>query len=144
MGLSFSINPGTKKLPPSLNNIFKELSQDLGTTQRTDGDLTSWCEQGVVLLNRSLSYDPEIKKVDLRWVSFTDEVARILGERKTVALLWGASAQQLSRYFDPHLTISSVHPSPLSAYKGFLGSRPFSGANELLAERGMKAIDWNK
>lgn len=142
VGLSFSVSKDQKRIPVSLKNIFKELSDDLGTLIPAHGDLTSWSDQGVVLLNRALTYDPALKKVDPRWIPFTNEVARILGERDVIAILWGSSAQQLAPFFNGELTISSVHPSPLSAYKGFFGSKPFSRTNELLGKSGKDPIRW--
>jgi uracil-DNA glycosylase len=142
VGLSFSVSKEQKRIPASLKNIFKELSDDLGQLIPAHGDLTSWSDQGVVLLNRALTYDPDNKRVDSRWIPFTNEVARILGERNVVAILWGASAQELTPYFKSELTISSVHPSPLSAYRGFFGSKPFSRANDLLRKHGKEEIRW--
>ena len=143
-GLAFSVAPNITPLPPSLKNIFKELASDSLGAIATHGDLSKWAEQGVLLLNRILTTrtGEPLAHADLGWQIITDEVARILGRRKVVAILWGSSAQELSRFFSQDLTISSPHPSPLSAYRGFFGSKPFSGVNKILVQQGCKEISW--
>mgnify|MGYP000299450222 CR=1 FL=1 len=141
-GLAFSVTRGNSKLPASLKNIFKEYSEDLELPFPTSGDLSAWSKRGVLLLNRTLT--TEIGKtgahMQLGWRSITDEIARELGERGVVAVLWGSHAQELSHYFKDR--VESVHPSPLSAYRGFFGSKPFSRVNKILIDRGEEPIDW--
>ncbi|MBC7463214.1 MAG: uracil-DNA glycosylase [Actinobacteria bacterium] len=143
-GLAFAVPTNVHPLPKSLLNIFSELQHDLGGTLRTNGDLSDWANQGVGLINRVLTVP--IGNIGAHsnsgWQELTDGVARILGERGVVAILWGNHARQLEKYFPPNQRISSSHPSPLSAYRGFFGSRPFSRANQLLAVRDELAIDW--
>ena len=143
-GLAFSVAHTVKPLPPSLRNIFEELSRDCDLPVRTDGDLAHWADQGVLLLNRILTTEIGASLVHekLGWQIITDEIARILGARSVIAILWGRKAQELSSYFAPKLRISSAHPSPLSAYRGFFGSRPFSTCNELLHAQGRERIFW--
>lgn len=146
-GLSFSTNPGNK-IPPSLRNIFKELESDLGITPAENGDLTRWAEQGVLLLNATLTV--ESGKAGSHqgrgWEEFTDEVIKALSEIKDnlVFILWGAYAQKKGAVIDRkrHLVIESAHPSPFSADRGFFGSKPFSKANKYLKDKGFKTIDW--
>lgn len=148
-GLSFSVAPGVR-LPPSLRNIFEELRTDCGVTLRDSGDLTPWAEQGVFLLNSSLSVQAGAagSHRSFGWQTFTDAVAASLaGLPQPVAfILWGAHAQkkaaiaQASRY--PRLVLQSPHPSPLSAYRGFFGSRPFSAVNEFLVQHGEAPVRW--
>ena len=142
VGLSFSVTRDTAKIPQSLRNILKELSADLGVEQPHHGDLSQWQDQGVLLLNRVLTISAVDKgsHSDLGWQRITDEVAKVLGERDVVAILWGEKASELEKYFK-HV-IKSAHPSPLSAYKGFLGSKPFSRANDILRELNRSPIDW--
>jgi uracil-DNA glycosylase len=140
-GLAFSVRPG-RRIPASLRNIFKEYEDDLGFPLPTSGDLTPWSREGVLLLNRVLT--TEIGKRNAHhashWAVVTEDLARHLGESGVVAILWGSSAHTLSKYFrDP---ILSPHPSPLSAYRGFFGSKPFSKANSILEGRGVQPIDW--
>lgn len=143
-GLAFSVDPKIPQLPPSLKNIFKELAADSLGAIPNHGDLSKWAEQGVLLLNRILTtrIGEPLAHADLGWQIITDEVARILGRRKVVAILWGSSAQELSQFFSKDLTISSPHPSPLSAYRGFFGSQPFSSVNKILVQQGSKEISW--
>jgi len=141
-GLAFSvISPA---LPASLRNIFKELSDDLQTPLRTNGDLSDWHDQGVFLLNRILTTDSgtSLAHQNLGWQKITSEAAKILGQLDSVGIFWGNSAQELKHYFDTGLTIQSVHPSPLSAYRGFFGSKPFSQANSLLISNAKTIINW--
>jgi len=143
-GLAFSVPTQLVRLPQSLLNIFSELHSDLGGPLRTSGDLSDWFRQGVGLVNRVLTVEAGLigSHNKLGWQQLTDSVARELGDREVVAILWGNQARQLEKHFPLHRRISSAHPSPLSAYRGFFGSRPFSKANELLAERGAKPINW--
>ena len=143
MGLSFSVPREVSKLPPTLRNIFKELETDLGITNES-GDLSPWHEQGVFLLNRVLTTKSGISQghKDLGWQEFTNEVIKVLADKKIVFILWGESAGELAKYIDPAKTIRSPHPSPLSSYRGFFGSKPFSKANELLINFGFSEIDW--
>jgi len=146
MGLSFSIPPQIRKYPPTLRNIFKELQSDLGISQPVDGDLTSWHEQGVFLLNRSLTCEVGASNshADLGWSQITDRCAQVLGERGVIAILWGKNAAELGKFFDKDKVITSAHPSPLSAYRGFFGSKPFSAVNRMLERDGKAEIAWTK
>ncbi len=143
MGLAFSVPSTTLKLPPTLKNIFRELNDDLAI-RNSSGDLTSWRDQGVLLLNRCLTTDPglSLQHQSIGWLGFTEAVIAILQEQKVVAVLWGAKAQEMTGYFDEESIISSPHPSPLSAYRGFFGSKPFSRVNSLLESRGLTSINW--
>ena len=143
MGMAFSIPPGIVRIPASLRNIFQELESDLGVEKPVSGDLSAWERSGVLLLNRVLTtrLGESAAHVDLGWQRITDSIAQELGSRGVVAVLWGKSAQELSQYFE--FQISSAHPSPLSAYRGFFGSKPFSRTNELLVAQGRKPIDWS-
>lgn len=145
MGLAFSIPQGVRPLPRSLKNIFCELHDDLGIEMPLSGDLSTWSERGVLLLNRILTAPQKESAghVNLGWESITDEIARILGERQVVGIFWGNYAKELMKYFPAELTISSVHPSPLSASRGFFGSKPFSKTNQLLAQLSKQPIDWS-
>jgi uracil-DNA glycosylase len=146
MGLSFSIPPQIRKYPPTLRNIFKELQSDLGISQPVDGDLTSWHEQGVFLLNRSLTCEVGASNshADLGWSQITDRCAQVLGERGVIAILWGKNAAELDKFFAKENVITSAHPSPLSAYRGFFGSKPFSNVNRALERDGKAGIMWAK
>lgn len=141
-GLAFSSYSGNP-IPASLRNIFKEYSEDLGLPSPHNPDLTPWSEKGVLLLNRTLTTSVGERNVHARqgWSSLTEAVARALGERDVVAILWGNSARSFAPLFTN--VIETVHPSPLSASKGFFGSRPFSRANELLRKQGREPIDWS-
>lgn len=142
-GLAFSVDPSVTKLPPSLRNIYKELEADLGVV-RINGDLSDWADQGVMLINRILSTDvgESLAHDNLGWQEITETVARVLGARDVIAVLWGSSALELKRYFKEGSVISSVHPSPLSAYRGFFGSQPFSKINAKLREKGLQEVTW--
>ena len=144
MGLAFSTARSDGKLPASLKNIFRELSDDLGVTLPTSGDLSPWCRQGVVLLNRTLTCaeGESNSHKDIGWRDFTDQVLSILAGQGVIAILWGKSAQEVEDYFPKSDCITSVHPSPLSAYSGFFGSKPFSRANLALLAKGLEPIDW--
>ncbi|WP_241152353.1 uracil-DNA glycosylase [Vaginisenegalia massiliensis] len=147
-GLAFGVQEGVQ-LPPSLRNIFKELNSDLMVPTPNSGDLTSWAQQGVLLLNRVLTV--EAGKANSHqhqgWEKFTQYVIQALAARAdgVVFVLWGKPAQQLKPYIQgqQHLIIESVHPSPLAAYRGFFGSRPFSQINHYLQEKGLQSIDWS-
>jgi len=146
MGLCFSVPDGTKPLPPSLRNILTELSSDVGESAVSQGNLEYWREQGVLLLNRVLTV--ESGQTDshktLGWQPVTEAIlAAVVGVNPDViAVLWGSQAQQVSGMFNPECVIKSVHPSPLSAYRGFLGSRPFSTVNRLLVEHRRPEVNW--
>lgn len=146
-GLSFSVEEGNK-LPPSLKNIFKELSADLKIPTPTTGNLTPWARQGVFLLNTVLTVQKSQANSHRKrgWESFTDQVIQKLDEHPSplVFVLWGkpAGKKHILINRDRHIVLSAPHPSPLSAYRGFFGSRPFSRINRELTQRGDKAIDW--
>ncbi|WP_459129946.1 uracil-DNA glycosylase [Guggenheimella bovis] len=146
-GLAFSVNDGTK-LPPSLQNIYKELESDLGIPRAQTGDLTKWAKEGVLLLNASLTVrggEPNSHQA-LGWSFLTDKIVELLNEREEpmVFILWGNFAIKKARVIDEtkHLVLRSVHPSPLSASRGFFGSKPFSKANTFLESVGRQKIDW--
>jgi uracil-DNA glycosylase len=146
-GLSFSVKPGIQP-PPSLKNIFIELQSDVGFQIPNHGCLVSWAEQGVLLLNSVMSVRAgqanSHKKIG--WQPFTNRIISLLNERTipVVFILWGSGAQQkMELITNPqHLVIQSVHPSPLSSYRGFFGSKPFSKVNQFLQQIGSKPIDW--
>ena len=143
-GFAFSVSSDIAKLPASLKNIFKELEIDCGVAMPINGDLSHWSKQGVLLLNRILTTRSgfSLSHADIGWQVITNEVARHLGQRSVIALLWGKSAQELARYFPAELVLSSAHPSPLSAHRGFFGSKPFSAVNNILQARGQEGINW--
>ncbi len=147
-GLSFSVKKGIK-IPPSLVNIYKELNSDIGMAIPSHGELTSWARQGVLLLNATLTVRQGMANShqNIGWSIFTDEVIKRLNTSKTpiVFILWGANARSKKKYITnkSHLIIESAHPSPLSAYNGFFGSRPFSRANEFLISNNLSPINWN-
>lgn len=142
-GLAFSVNKSVSPLPPSLRNIFAELASDVGV-QRLDGDLTDWFNQGVLLVNRVLSTEVGISLAhsDFGWEEVTQSIAQELGKREVVAILWGKNAGELSSFFPAERRIESVHPSPLSAYRGFFGSKPFSRCNQILLSNNQSVINW--
>ncbi len=146
VGLSFSVDPEVRPLPRSLGNIFTEYGADLGLPAPANGDLTPWCEQGVMLLNRVLTVRPgtPASHRGKGWEVVTECAIRALVARKQplVAVLWGRDAATLKPMLGDTVTIESAHPSPLSASRGFFGSRPFSRANELLQEMGADPVDW--
>ena len=144
MGLAFSVNPNIKQLPFSLRNIKKELETDLELELSQTGDLRPWVDDGVLLLNRVLTTKrhESMAHENLGWQEFTDLVIRKLAVKKVVFILWGNYAQELSRYIEPKNLIKGVHPSPLSAHRGFFGSKPFSKANEMLREMDLEQINW--
>lgn len=146
-GLCFSVQRGVPA-PPSLVNIYKELREDVGTTSPNHGNLTDWAKQGVLLLNNVLTV--EAGKAGSHhgkgWELFTDRIVELLSERREhlVFILWGTPAQKKAAKVDArkHCLIKSVHPSPLSSYRGFFGSKPFSQTNAYLKANGIKPIDW--
>lgn len=148
-GLAFSVREGTK-LPPSLRNIYTELCDDTGTPQPTSGDLTPWAEQGVLLLNTVLTVQAGAANShkDLGWQAFTDDVIRALAAlpQPIAFVLWGAQAQAKAPMIEqssaPRLILQSPHPSPLSSYRGFFGSRPFTKINEFFERQGQPPIHW--
>ena len=145
-GLSFSVKDGIKH-PPSLRNIFKELNEDLGVQTPESGSLSHWARQGVLLLNTVLT----VREAEAHshkkqgWEKLTDNVIRSLNNHpnKLVFILWGAPAQKMGKLIDSrHCLIESPHPSPLSAHRGFFGSKPFSRANKSLGDSGLAPIQW--
>jgi uracil-DNA glycosylase len=142
-GLAFSVDASLKTIPASLRNIYKELEADLGVT-RSNGDLSDWADQGVMLINRVLSTEVgrSLAHDTVGWQLITERVAQVLGDRDVIAVLWGGSALELKGYFREESIVSSVHPSPLSAYRGFFGSSPFSQVNEKLVRKGLPEILW--
>jgi uracil-DNA glycosylase len=142
-GLAFSVNKSVSPLPPSLRNIFAELASDVGV-ERLDGDLTDWFSQGVLLVNRVLSTEvgTSLAHSDFGWQEVTQSIAQELGKREVVAILWGKNAGELSSFFPAERRIESVHPSPLSAYRGFFGSKPFSRCNQILLSNNQSVINW--
>jgi uracil-DNA glycosylase len=146
MGLSFSVRPDVRPIPPSLQNIFRELVDDLGVPVPSSGDLSPWADRGVLLLNRVLTVSPGESNSHRGkgWEPVTEQAIRALVARGTplVAILWGRPAQSLTPMLGTTPIVESVHPSPLSARGGFFGSRPFSRVNALLAEQGVAPIDW--
>ncbi len=143
MGLAFSIPSKSAVLPASLRNIFKELSDDL-SIERTNGDLSDWASQGVMLLNRTLTIGKNGTN-DHRgssWRLVTERIVKVVADNGAIAVLWGNDAQEMESFFQSDHVISSVHPSPLSAYRGFFGSKPFSKVNQLLIAKGAQKINW--
>lgn len=146
-GLSFSVACGVK-FPPSLVNIFKEVASDTGAPIPVSGDLSRWAEQGVLLLNSTLTVESgkAASHKRLGWECVTQQIIDALGAKRSeiVYILWGSHAQQIGRNIDSerNLVIRGVHPSPLSSYRGFFGSRPFTAANEYLLNKGKEAIIW--
>ena len=148
IGLSFAVARDVRPLPGSLRNIYQELRTDLGVNPPDHGDLTAWTEQGVMLLNRVLTVRPgePASHRGRGWEEVTECAIRALAARggPLAAILWGRDAQTLKPLLAPVPWVESAHPSPLSASRGFLGSRPFSRVNRLLAEQGGAAVDWAK
>lgn len=147
-GLAFSVQ-NTSRLPPSLQNIYKELQADLGVNRAPNGDLTSWAQQGVLLLNTVLTVreGEAHSHADHGWEIYTDQAIRLLSEKAlhpVIFLLWGNPAQRKASLIDTkrHIILKAAHPSPLSAYRGFFGCKHFSKVNEILGQRG--PIDWGK
>jgi uracil-DNA glycosylase len=144
-GLAFSVEPNIKKLPASLRNIFNEYTSDTGFATPKSGDLSSWASNGVALINSSLSLNLRDKKAHLTigWQAITSAALTALALQGSIAILWGSHAQKVGSVFDSNSRIESVHPSPLSAYRGFFGSKPFSRCNEMLIASEQNPIDWN-
>lgn len=148
IGLSFAVAPDVAPLPPSLDNIYRELVADLGVPRPSNGDLRPWAQRGVVLLNRVLTVAPgqSASHRGKGWEAVTEHAIRALAARDQplVAILWGRDAQTLTPMLSEQgvPVLASAHPSPLSAHRGFFGSRPFSRANAALLEQGGAAVDW--
>ncbi|MDD3026859.1 MAG: uracil-DNA glycosylase [Erysipelotrichaceae bacterium] len=145
-GLAFSVNNGTK-LPPSLRNIYQELAADLDCEIVDHGDLSHWARQGVLLINNVLTVQQGMANSHFNygWQEFTARIIKTINgsTHPVVFILWGKNAQKTAKGLDSrHLVIESAHPSPLSAYRGFFGSRPFSQANEFLRKHNLGEIDW--
>jgi uracil-DNA glycosylase len=142
-GLAFSVSSDINPLPASLKNIFTELVSDLGVPYPQNGDLSPWRSEGVLLLNRVLTTEVGVSNshTHLGWQSVTRKIAEAAARQGAVAILWGKSAQELSDLFQAR--VESVHPSPLSAYRGFFGSKPFSQVNAILKARGDSPINWS-
>lgn len=146
-GLSFSVNEGIS-LPPSLKNIYQEIRSDLGIEPLPHGDLERWAKQGVLLLNATLTVQANLAGSHQKkgWETFTDSAIKAVAEEKehVVFLLWGNYAQQKAQYIDntKHLVLTAVHPSPLSAHRGFFGCRHFSQTNQYLTNNGLAPINW--
>lgn len=146
-GLAFSVREGMR-FPPSLVNIFKELETDLGCPYPSSGDLTPWAKEGVLLLNTTLTVKEKtpLSHKDKGWETLTDSIIKVLAQKESplVFILWGANARAKKAYLKdtPHLIIESAHPSPLSAHRGFFGSKPFSKCNAFLKSVGQEEIDW--
>jgi len=150
IGLSFAVERHVRPLPPSLVNIYRELRDDLGVATPEHGDLTAWSEQGVMLLNRVLTVQPGASGSHQRkgWEKVTDRAIDALVERAAAgtpmaAILWGSAARSLRPRLGPVPAVESAHPSPLSASKGFFGSKPFSQVDALLAEQGGEPLEWS-
>jgi uracil-DNA glycosylase len=146
IGLCFSVAPDVRPLPKSLVNIFTEYCDDLGHPPPTNGDLSPWTDNGVLLLNRALTVAPgqPNSHQGKGWEEVTEQAIKALAARggPLVAILWGRNARNLRPLLDPVPCIESAHPSPLSARSGFFGSKPFSRANELLEQQGAQPVDW--
>lgn len=146
IGLSFAVERDVRPLPASLQNIYKELAADLGVVPPPHGDLTAWADRGVMLLNRSLTVRPgaPASHAGKGWEAVTSRAISALAERggPLAAILWGRQAQSVRPQLGAVPAVESVHPSPLSAHRGFFGSRPFSRVNELLVSQGGSVVDW--
>ncbi|WBQ04286.1 uracil-DNA glycosylase [Kribbella sp. CA-293567] len=146
VGLSFSVAPDVRPIPRSLQNIYRELMADLGVPAPSNGDLTPWAEQGVLMLNRVLTVQPgkSASHKGKGWEAVTEQAIHALVERggPLVAILWGRDAQTLKPMLGSTPYVESVHPSPMSADRGFFGSKPFSRVNDLLVQQGGTPIDW--
>jgi uracil-DNA glycosylase len=143
MGLAFSVPADVKVLPASLKNIYKELKTDLGITKE-NGDLSPWLEQGVLLLNMSLTVLPNQSgsHSKIGWQIITEQIISKVAKNGALGVLWGGQAQLMSKYFSLNDRFLAPHPSPLSVYRGFYGSKPFSRVNERLIEKGLTPIKW--
>ena len=144
IGLSFAVPPRKTGLPGSLLNIQKEIMTDIGSTTTADGDLTKWASQGVMLLNRVLTVTAgeSGSHSKLGWQEITEKIVAHCANLGAVGLLWGSSARELAHLFSEDCLVQGVHPSPLSAHRGFLGSKPFSKVNQLLENKGKTPIIW--
>lgn len=144
IGLSFAVPPRKSGLPGSLLNIQKEIMTDIGSTTTADGDLTKWTSQGVMLLNRILTVTAgqSASHAGLGWQEITEKIVAHCAAKGAIGLLWGSSAKELARLFNPDSLVEGIHPSPLSAHRGFLGSKPFSKVNQILESKGLSAIIW--
>jgi uracil-DNA glycosylase len=147
IGLSFAVDAHVRPLPPSLRNIYAELGTDLGLTMPAHGDLTAWADRGLMLLNRVLTVRPNDSNSHRGrgWEEITSCAIDALARRggPAAAILWGSPAQTLKGQLGPIPWVASVHPRPLSAHKGFFGSRPFSRVNQLLEDQGAAPVDWS-
>ena len=145
LGLAFSVQPDVRPLPRSLNNIFKEMQADLGACP-VNGDLTHWARSGVLLLNTCLTVPAGQAggHARLGWQRLAEQVLADVSQHSCAFLLWGAHAQAMATHIRPgdHLILRAAHPSPLSAQRGFFGSRPFSRVNDWLGDRGYRPVDW--
>jgi uracil-DNA glycosylase len=146
IGLSFAVAPEVRNLPGSLENIYRELGADLGVPRPSNGDLTPWTRQGVLLLNRALTTAPRRPAAHRGkgWEEVTEQAIRALAARgrPLVSILWGADARKARPLLGDLPSIESPHPSPMSADRGFFGSRPFSRTNDLLVRQGAQPVDW--
>lgn len=142
-GLAFSVPEAVTRIPASLKNIFRELENDMNIVIPERGDLSPWLSQGVLLLNRVLTTEVGKSNAHARigWQRITQSIIEEVAKREPVAILWGNSAQEMSQYF--RFKVESVHPSPLSAYRGFFGSKPFSRVNEFLRQSNRSEINWS-
>lgn len=146
-GLAFSVEQG--QFPPSLKNIYQELTDDMNVPYPKTGNLSNWAKQGVLLLNTALTVElhKPLSHQGKGWEEFTLEIVKQVNEKQNpvVFILWGAHAQKFTKYIDnkKHLILKSVHPSPLSASRGFFGSKPFSRTNDFLIDNNIKPIDWS-
>ena len=143
MGLAFSVRESVSTLPASLRNIFTELESDLGI-KPNNGDLSRWVSQGVLLLNRALTVKPgePASHSKIGWHEFTEVIIKNVAKSGAIGVLWGNDAQTLAKYFSKDDLFTAPHPSPLSVYRGFYGSKPFSKVNNRLVEKGLTPIKW--
>jgi uracil-DNA glycosylase len=143
MGLAFSVPAEVELLPATLKNIYKELKADVGVV-KSNGDLSDWSEQGVLLLNMSLTVVPNKtgSHSKVGWQVITEQIIDAVAKRGALAVLWGREAQNMSRFFAEEDQFKAPHPSPLSVYRGFYGSKPFSKVNKRLVEKGLTPIKW--
>ena len=143
-GLAFSVSAEVTKLPASLKNIFNEYVADTGFSYPRTGDLSNWANEGVALLNSSLTLnlDDKSEHLSIGWQRITGAALEVLADHGCVAILWGSHAQKMGASFNQSHKVESVHPSPLSAYRGFFDSKPFTNCNELLVAAGQVPINW--